>query len=139
MVDLQLISPCPRLPAPSLTSISPTNGPITGGTTVTITGANFQTGAAVSLGGVPATNVTVLTATTITARTAAHTAKPVDIVVTNPDAQAASILNAFTYLGAVPAVTGLAPSSGPTTGGTVVTITGSNFSPSASVNCRLAE
>ncbi len=49
-------------PAPTVTSITPTSGTTAGGTSVTITGTGFLTGATVSLGGTAATNVTVVTA-----------------------------------------------------------------------------
>ena len=43
---------------PTLTSVSPTSGPTAGGTTITLTGTNFVSGATVRVGGVAATNVT---------------------------------------------------------------------------------
>ncbi|MGH9130728.1 MAG: cell wall-binding repeat-containing protein, partial [Acidimicrobiales bacterium] len=57
---------CP--PGVSLTSISPTSGPIAGGTTVTLTGTNFAAGAPVAFGSNPATNIDVVNSTTITAK-----------------------------------------------------------------------
>jgi hypothetical protein len=82
---------------PAATSISPTGGDPAGGTTVTINGSNFMTGSTVSLGGTPATNVVVVNATKITATTAAHAAATVDVVVTNPLLQTATIVNGFKY------------------------------------------
>jgi hypothetical protein len=64
---------------------------------VTITGSNFVAGATVTLGGVAATGVTVVSATTITATTGAHAAGAVNVVVTNPDTQAGTLTNGFTY------------------------------------------
>ena len=84
-------------PAPTITQIAPTRGSTGGGTAVTITGAWFQPGATVTLGGVAATNVAVITDTTITAVTGAHTTSAVDVIVTNPDAQRATLAGAFTY------------------------------------------
>ena len=40
----------PDKPAPTVTSVSPTHGPHTGGTSVTINGSNFQQGASVVFG-----------------------------------------------------------------------------------------
>src|SRR6185436_4426780 len=51
----------------------------------------------VTIGGVAAGNVVVLNATTINATTGPHAAGVVSVVVTNPDAQAATLNNAFTY------------------------------------------
>jgi hypothetical protein len=52
-------------PAPvEVTSVSPTSG--SAGITLTITGSGFQSGATVTIGGVSATSVTVVNATTIT-------------------------------------------------------------------------
>ena len=44
---------------PTVTAISPNSGPTSGGTSVTITGTGFATGATVTIGGAAATNVTV--------------------------------------------------------------------------------
>jgi hypothetical protein len=52
----------------------------------------------------------------------------VSVVVTNPDAQVATIANGFTYTELPPTVTSISPNSGLSSGGTNVTITGANFS-----------
>ena len=52
---------------PTVSSVSPNNGPTAGGTAVTITGTNFATGATVTFGGTAATSVVVVNSTTITA------------------------------------------------------------------------
>lgn len=83
---------------PAISAISPTAGPIAGGTAVTITGSNLLTGATVLLGGTPATNVVVVNSTTITATAASHSVGPVDLVVTNTDALAASLPQAYRYV-----------------------------------------
>ena len=53
--------------APTVTSLSPTSGPATGGTAVTITGTGFTGATAVTFGGTAATAFTVNSATSITA------------------------------------------------------------------------
>src|SRR5216684_963955 len=114
--------------APTVTSVSPSSGAVAGGTAVTITGTNFVTGATVTFGGTGATNVVVVSATQITATTAAHAAGAVNVVVTNPDTQTGTLTNGFTYTSAsAPTVTSVSPSSGAAAGGTAVTITGTNF------------
>src|SRR5207245_2911848 len=58
----------------------------------------------------------------------------VNVVVTNPDTQTGSLTNGFTYTSpTAPTVTTVSPSSGPTAGGTGVTITGTNFATGATV------
>ncbi|MGA7766964.1 MAG: IPT/TIG domain-containing protein [Candidatus Sulfotelmatobacter sp.] len=81
----------------SLTSVSPTSGGTAGGTKVTIAGSGFQSGARVAFGGNAATNVKVVSTTSITATTPAHAAGTVSVTVTNPNGQSATLLNAFTY------------------------------------------
>lgn len=81
----------------SLTSVSPTSGGTAGGTKVTIAGTGFQSRATVAFGGNAATNVKVVSTTSITATTPAHAAGTVSVTVTNPNGQSATLLNAFTY------------------------------------------
>ncbi|MEU7431688.1 IPT/TIG domain-containing protein, partial [Streptomyces sioyaensis] len=112
--------------APTLTGISPAQGPAAGGTVVTINGTNLS-GASVTIGGNPATGVSVNPAgTQITATTPAGSAGPADVVVTTPGG-VATLAGAFTYV-AAPTLTGISPTQGSTAGGTVVTITGTNLS-----------
>jgi hypothetical protein len=113
--------------------ISPESGPTGGGTTVTITGSNFQSGAVVSFGGTASSRITLVSATELQAVTPAHPAGAVDVKVTNPDNQSATLAAGFTYI-AAPAISALAPSSGPAAGSTAVTITGSNFQSGAVVS-----
>ena len=84
-------------PAPTVSSIAPAGGTVAGGTRVTMSGANFVTGATVSLGGVAATGVAVVDATTVTATTGARVAGTVDVVVTNPDTRTGTLTNGFVY------------------------------------------
>lgn len=86
--------------APSVTSVSPASGAINGGTAVTITGSGFANGAMVTVGGVPATAVTWVSSTSLTVSTPAGTLGTKDVVVTNPDTQAAALTNGFTYVAA---------------------------------------
>jgi acid phosphatase len=120
--------------APAISSLSPTSGPTGGGTTVTISGTGFAVGATVSFGGTAATNVNVVGSTTITAVTPAHASGAVNVVVTNPGGQSATSTNGFNYAGAAaPTVSAVNPTSGPTAGGTSITITGTGFASGASV------
>src|SRR6185369_14511474 len=83
--------------APTVSAISPTSGSTSGGTSVTVTGTGFSAGATVSLGGTSATNVTVVSSTSITATTPAHAAGAVNVVVTNTDSQSGTLNNGYTY------------------------------------------
>ncbi len=114
--------------APTVTGLSPTTGPAAGGTLVTITGTGFTGATAVDFGTTAATNVTVVSDTTITADSPAGTGV-VNVTVTTPaGTSAVSPADEFTYtVAAAPVVTGLSPTTGPTAGGTLVTITGTEF------------
>jgi hypothetical protein len=90
----------PQLPPPpTIGSVSPNSGPRSGGIRVIIGGANFVAGATVSFGGMAATNVSVLSSTSIAATAPAHAREVVNVVVTNPDKQSATLTNGFTYKG----------------------------------------
>jgi hypothetical protein len=115
---------------PTVTAISPDTGSLAGGTEVTITGAGFVSrSATVAFGTRPATDVKVTSPTTITATAPAHSAGSVDVTVTTTDTgtSATDPLDLFAY--GPPRVTGLSPGSGPSFGGTSVTITGTSFGP----------
>jgi hypothetical protein len=85
------------LPAPTLTAVSPTSGPIAGGTTVTLTGTGFLSGATVLFGSTASGSVTFLSATSLTAVTPAQAAGTVAVTVNNPDAKSATLPSAFQY------------------------------------------
>jgi IPT/TIG domain len=83
--------------APVVTGLSPINGPVTGGTLVTITGTGFAGATAVDFGTAAATNVTVVSNTEITADSPAGTGV-VQVIVTTPSGKSASSpADKFTY------------------------------------------
>ncbi|HEV2721585.1 MAG TPA: IPT/TIG domain-containing protein [Thermoanaerobaculia bacterium] len=82
---------------PSISSIVPAYGRTTGGTTVTITGAGFQSGATVTFGGTAATNVVTASSTSLTATAPAHAAGSALVSVVNPDSYYATV-SGFNYL-----------------------------------------
>ncbi|MCZ6679238.1 MAG: Ig-like domain-containing protein [Candidatus Poribacteria bacterium] len=105
-------------PAPETASLSPTEGPETGETSIRITGDKFnmKKGVTVTVGGKNATGVNVPSKTEITAVTPPGTAgQSVSVVVTNngkPDAPA-TLGQKFTYTDATPpTVTGTSPADG---------------------------
>ena len=75
--------------------MTPSTGPTSGGTLITITGTNFTAGPTVTVGGALATNVAVVDATTITAETPPHAAGTVDVTVAITGAGAATRTGAF--------------------------------------------
>jgi hypothetical protein len=81
---------------PVVTAISPASGTGAGGTSVTITGSGFATGATVAIGGVSATGVSVADSTTIHATTGAHADGLVDVTVKN-GTQGYTAVGAYTY------------------------------------------
>jgi hypothetical protein len=123
-------------PAPTLASVTPSRGPAAGGTTTTLSGTNFVSGATVSFCGTAAASVTFQSATQLTAATPAHAAGACDVQVRNPDSQSATLAGGFTFTMATPpppTLTSVAPSSGSTAGGTAITLSGANFVSGATV------
>ena len=124
-------------PPPTVSSIDPETGlnnqTLTG---VTISGSDFQSGAAVKLtksgkSDIEATGVSVVNTSTITCNLNLTGAAVGDwnVVVTNSDTQSDTLTNGFTIIYPPPTVTSVSPESGPTSGGTGVTINGSDFIP----------
>lgn len=92
------------MPAPTVSSISPRIGGVTGGSTVTITGTNFTGATGVTIGGVAATGLVVVNATTITCVTPTGSEGTASVLVTNPSGtNGANSL--FIYIPNVPADT----------------------------------
>ncbi|MHC4944462.1 MAG: IPT/TIG domain-containing protein [Planctomycetota bacterium] len=112
---------------PALSSINPTDGPVAGGTSTTITGNHFTTtpDTTVTIGGAPATNLVVINATTLTCNTPGGPAGPADVVITNSNGSD-TLVNGFTYHNP-PSLISVSPNNGPESGGTAVTITGTDF------------
>ncbi|HKC23439.1 MAG TPA: choice-of-anchor D domain-containing protein, partial [Thermoanaerobaculia bacterium] len=88
----------PAALGPTLSAVSPTSGPTAGGTRVTLTGTNLSADAAVTFGGTAAGNVTNSGPTSLAVTTNAHAAGAVDVRVTNPDGQFATLAGGFTYV-----------------------------------------
>jgi len=116
--------------APAVSGISPTSEQSTPPTTVTVTGTDFTATSSVSFGGAAATGVTVSTPNRLTA-TAPSGCGTVDVTVTTANgASATSAADQFTYLAACtagPVLSSITPTTGPASGGTQLTVTGSGF------------
>ena len=85
----------------TLTNIEPPSGGQRAATMVTITGTGFQAGISVQVNGVPATQVSLLSPTQLTALVPASAARcgPVNVHLTNPDNTTADRADLFRYLG----------------------------------------
>jgi hypothetical protein len=116
---------------PTISAVTPGSGSMNGGNSITITGTNLTATSAVAIGGAPATGVTVVNASKVTAVTPIGTEGPKGVSVTTP-AGTATLANAFTYA-PVPTITSVVPTGGPLSGGTVITITGTNLTGASSV------
>ena len=113
-------------PVPAITGISPSSGPLAGGTLVTITGTGFTGVTAVTFGSTAGTITGTTTDTSITATSPAGTGT-VDITVIAPGGTSdTGLSDQFTYT-AAPTVTDITPSMGVNTSTTSVTITGTGF------------
>jgi hypothetical protein len=115
--------------APNPSSFLPTVGPTAGGATVTIYGTGFRTGAAgysVTFGGLAASDVIVTSTTQIQCKCPPSAPGPVTVSVTDEFAQGADLPGTYLYV-VPPVLTNVSPDSGPASGGTLVTLTGSGF------------
>jgi hypothetical protein len=130
----------PTLAAPTITSAAPTSAPEAGGIALSLSGTNFEPGAAVvfSNGGTTAAgvNCVVASTTTINCLTPSFPTGAANITVTNVDGQT-SAASPVTFTASTPFGTavspGVTPATGPTNGGTVVAIAGSDFAAGAQV------
>jgi len=109
---------------PFIETISPTSGPHTGGTTVTLTGKEFGSSGTVQFGGTSASSYTSRSDTRIVCVTPAHQAGAVDVRVSDGYASHTKS-SGFTYI--PPSISTISPTSGKSSGGTTVTITGQYF------------
>lgn len=86
----------PTVPAlPAITALSPTNGAVAGGDSVSITGTGFTGATGVSFGGVSGTALVVNSDTSITVVSPPNAAGAVNVVVTTPAGASAGV--AFNY------------------------------------------
>jgi hypothetical protein len=125
--------------APDLMALNPPSGVSAGGTLVTIAGTGFSGATAVNFGSTPA-SFTVVSDNQINAISPAGTVGTVDVTIIGVGGvSATSTADQFTFSAPVaPTVTGVNPTSGVTTGGTAVTITGSGFTGATSVRFGIA-
>ena len=111
--------------ASSIASVSPSQGCVIGGTLVTITGSCLAAANAVTVGGIPCTDVTVISPAALSAVVPAGVPGLAEVRVITPNSTAIAPA-AFSYL--PPTVTSISPSIGRVYGGTPITITGDYLS-----------
>jgi len=131
---------CPNPPTIGC-PVTPSFGPSAGGTIVTITGTNLTGATAVNFGTTALTatasnpppfgNFTLMSDTQIIANSPPGTGIVNVVVTTGGGVSATSAIAVFSY---APIATGLSPKTGPATGGTIVTITGSGFTGATAVD-----
>ncbi len=81
----------------AITSVSPTYGPTSGGTEITIIGASFSDETKVDIGGKACLQVTLVSETSITCVTPAASKSAVDVTVTKGD-ESAALTSVFNFL-----------------------------------------
>jgi YVTN family beta-propeller protein len=115
---------------PHLGAVTPASGPTSGGNTLTITGTNLATARSVTFG-TTAVTPAVLSDSRITVTAPPEPAGAVPVLVTAVGGTAVAP-GTYTYVNA-PDITGIAPTAGPTTGGSHVVITGINLAQTTAV------
>lgn len=81
----------------TIDTVSPSSGPASGGTGITITGSGFTGATSLTFGGTAATSLNVVNSTTVTAVTPAQAPGAVDVVMTTSSGSATKT-NGFTYV-----------------------------------------
>ena len=114
-------------PVPTITRVAPPSAPV--GATLTLTGTGFGGATSVTFNGIAATTFTVTSATSMTVVVPAA-ATTGNLVVTTGGGVSNGVL--FTVVAPAPVVASLSPASGPA--GTVVTITGTDFTGATGVS-----
>lgn len=119
---------------PTVSTVSPSSGPATGGTSVSIAGQALTGVTAVKFGGVNAAAFSFNSDSSITATAPAGTAgATVDITVTTPGGTSTiGASDQFTYI-SPPAISAVAPGTGAAAGGTSVAIAGTHFTGATAV------
>ncbi|MER5472543.1 IPT/TIG domain-containing protein [Streptomyces sp. NPDC002935] len=116
--------------APFKSSLGATSGPLAGGNTITVNGTGLSTATSVSFGVLTATPTVVSDSQLSVVVPAGAAPGPVGVSVSTAGGTNNGL--SYTYVD-VPAITTVAPATGPTSGGTAVTITGTSLDSTDSV------
>ncbi len=128
--------------APRISSLNPNSSRLPGGATSTLTGfslRNNSNGSApsVTIGGVAATSVVVVSSTSLTFTIPAGAAVGVVDVVLTIDTHVDTLVGGFTYFQET--ILSVTPAFGPIAGGTKVTIRGANFDTTEAYRVRFGD
>ncbi|MEU9287904.1 IPT/TIG domain-containing protein [Streptomyces sp. NPDC048275] len=116
--------------APFKAALSATSGPLAGTNTITISGTGLSTATSVTFGANSATPTVISDSSISVVVPAGAAAGAVSVSVTT----AGGTNNGFSYTYIdLPAITTISPDTGPTSGGTAITITGTNLGSTESV------
>ena len=128
-----LLSSCKpeKVNPPIISGVSPSTGPISGGTILTINGSDFKSSTSVIVGN-KLCSIVSSSSDTITCKTATNLAGDYNVSVTNSNTPTSTLSAAFTYI-APATITSITPTSGFASGGTTITINGSGFTNGATV------
>lgn len=118
-----------------LTSVEPVQIPSSGGTPITLNGAGFFGGVEVVIGGRSSPTVQVVDDSMAIAVAPEGTPGPADVLVASEAGQSALHQGVFYY--EEPSLGLVSPAAGPSTGGTIVSITGTGFHPGTEVSFGL--
>lgn len=115
------------MPAPTITKVNPSSGPVSGGNNVSISGSGFTNTTAVAFGSTIATSFAVVSDSTINAVVppGPSAGGTVSVLVTGPGGTSPAGTS-YTYA-ATPVISSITPNNGPTAGGNTVSIGGANF------------
>lgn len=123
-------------PDPIVLLVSPNQGSRTGGTAVSVTGANFHPGARVVIGGsiyVDGDGATVLSGSSIELTTLPSEPGILDVVVIDPSGVEGRAVGGYQFLSA-PSISVVFPPAGAAAGGSAVTLSGGGFLPGLEVS-----
>ncbi len=119
--------------AVALSTISPGDGPSSGGTAITLTGRGFGSGATVQVGVLAATSVTVVGPDTITAITPPGVPGLADVIVRSSGVES-RLVDAFDYRSDTLALDLVAPAEAARSGGTYLRVYGEGFDDATTVS-----
>ncbi|MCA9563610.1 MAG: IPT/TIG domain-containing protein, partial [Myxococcales bacterium] len=111
--------------APTINSIAPNKGDVAGGTAFVLSGSGFEAGSTVRFGALAASSLQI-TSDEISGLTPPGAVGFVDLTVTTPSGQTATLEDGFRYTGILQ-VHGFSPTRGSISGGTYAVIRGANF------------
>jgi hypothetical protein len=117
---------------PEVVSVSPDRGSDLGGTVIDIVGEHFTEDSAVTVDGVPCAEQVFIDEQHLSCTTPPGLPGVVDVTVTNPDGQSATLIGGFNYLGP-PVVIQVVPGEGPWAGGVEVRVLGAGFTEDTAV------